>query len=54
MKSKVIRFEPDSTQAKAVASFLRQREEFTKSLQEKAKEIADAKACTTVPPSKVR
>jgi hypothetical protein len=54
MKDKVIRFEPDSTQAKAVISFVRQRDEFTKSLQEKAKEIANAKTSTTVQSPKVR
>ena len=54
MKSKVIRFEPDSTQAKAVMTFVRQRDKFTRSLQEKAKEIADAKTRTAVQPPKVR
>jgi hypothetical protein len=54
MKSKVVRFEPNSMQAKAVISFVRQRDEFTRSLQEKAKEIADVKTSTTVQVPKVR
>lgn len=43
MKDKVIRFEPNSTQAKAVISLVRQHEEFIKSLQERAKNIAISK-----------
>jgi|EndMetStandDraft_4_1072995.scaffolds.fasta_scaffold00316_17 hypothetical protein len=54
MKSKTIRFELNSRQAKAVISFVRQRDEFTRSLKEKAKEIADAKTCTAIQPPKIR
>jgi hypothetical protein len=54
MKDKVIKFEPNSTQANAVISFVRQRDEFNRSLQEKAKEIADVKASTAVQSPKVR
>lgn len=43
MKSKVVRFEPNSMQAKAVISFVRQRDGFIRSLHEKAKEIAKLK-----------
>jgi hypothetical protein len=54
MKNKIIRIEPDSKQAKAVISFVRQRDEFTRSLKEKAKEIADAKTIATVQAPKVQ
>nr|WP_294943982.1 hypothetical protein [uncultured Mucilaginibacter sp.] len=53
MKDKVIRFEPDSPQAKAVRGFVRQRDEFTRVLQEKAKEIANDSHVTVQSP-KVR
>lgn len=54
MEKTVIRFETNSTQAKAVINFVRQRDEFTKSLQKKAIEIANAKNFTAVQPRKVR